>query len=611
MRRDRAALLLYLSFLGLSFAAIAVVGYQAVESRRAVLEGELESAARRGLDVAVTHLSRVLSEREAIERQRPYYEYNSLYYEPGTYSNQIALTNTPLWKPETPLIEGYTQLERAAVNEKEIVSCSIPQPPAQDDLQVVPPVGLESKEAKELLGVLLGKRILADFGEPVIRPVAQDVWMYNCDTEEIATNIALANRNDARSQTQLIEQGIESWNTRAGNRPRLEVPVSYTGFCYFGQMVDGQPELVALRSVTVSPPNPLPGKPGRTVLQGYFIDAARLLRDELDLVRSQMAAQHLTLGFCGPVEPEGPSWSVPLGQAVPIRGELAKCLLVATPLGLDWIGEEMQSEKLRFFAVLGMIFLVIALAGYFVARLVRAELELARKKSDFVAAVSHELKTPLTGIRLCADLLEQGWVDDPAKRREYVASIAGEGERLSRLIDNVLSFARLEGGRSYRLELIEGDVRPLVREVVESWRDRFERDGFSLVLSLPDTVPPIVHDPDAFTQILSNLLDNALKYGRLGEGPREIAVSLEADGGKVRLTVADRGPGFAPGVAERCFEPFYRLDDEMTRKTKGTGIGLALVRSLAEAQGASVIAKRRTEGGAAMTVTYRVKSQRP
>ncbi len=600
MGRDRTALVLYLAFLALSFVAVAIVGYQAVEARRVVLEGELANAARRGLDAATSHLARVLSERESIEDQRPYYEYNSLFYERGTYSNQIALTNTSLWRPETPLIEVYVQLERPAVNDAGVVGCTFPLPPPE--LQAAQSIDLSTDEARRVLKSLLGTRILADFGEPMVRPVPKDVFMFNCDTEEIATNIALANRNDRASQSVLIEQGMENWASRS-QRGVPEIPVSYTGFCYFGEILEGQPRLVALRSVTLQGKKEGDPTP-RTILQGFFIDTDRLLGDELELIRRQLAADHLRLEFCfGEDEPKEGDWSVSLAQAFPIRGELARCTLVASPLELGWIADEMRSEKLRYFTILGVLFLAMAVTGFFVARLVRAEIELARKKSDFVAAVSHELKTPLTGIRLCADMLEEGWVDDPEKRREYVASIAGESERLSRLIDNVLTFARLEGGKTSRLELQTGDVEPILRKTLRAWAPHLERHGFTLRLKVTPGLSPAVHDPDALAQMLVNLLDNAVKYGQLGDGPRVIDVALEPGESKtIGLRVSDRGPGFGAGVVERCFEPFYRVDAEMTRKTKGTGIGLALVRSLAEAQGATVTARHREGGGAEVTV---------
>jgi signal transduction histidine kinase len=249
--------------------------------------------------------------------------------------------------------------------------------------------------------------------------------------------------------------------------------------------------------------------------------------------------------------------------------------------------------------------LLLALSGliglYAVDRMTRVVLEFAQRRSNFVAAVSHELKTPLTAIRMYGEMLRDGLVSSESRRAEYYATITDESERLSRLIDNVLEFSRLEQNQR-DLDLVVGGLADAVRTASEKLRTRVEREGFDLLLDLPETLPRVHYDRDAITQILFNLVDNALKYAR-GADLKTIEIRLAAKSNGVELGVRDHGPGVSPSQCERIFEPFYRIGEELTRTTEGTGIGLALVRELSSEMGGSVRAARPTQGGFEVVVT--------
>jgi two-component system, OmpR family, phosphate regulon sensor histidine kinase PhoR len=245
----------------------------------------------------------------------------------------------------------------------------------------------------------------------------------------------------------------------------------------------------------------------------------------------------------------------------------------------------------------GAVLLAVLLLGFLALyRLGVSQLRLARQQQDFVAAVSHELKTPLTSIRMYGELLREGWVPEE-KRKEYYAYIHDESERLSRLIGNVLQLARME-----RQELAL-ELRPVpVSELFDLLRSRLlaqiERAGFAASFDVdPDLAGLRVKvDNDALLQMLINLVDNALKFSARAEHKVvEVTARSEGDGSAV-FSVRDYGPGVPRAHMRRIFELFYRGGGALGGETAGTGIGLALVRQLAVAMGGSVEVVNREPG---------------
>lgn len=239
---------------------------------------------------------------------------------------------------------------------------------------------------------------------------------------------------------------------------------------------------------------------------------------------------------------------------------------------------------------------VVLLGFLALYRLGLGQLRLARQRQDFVAAVSHELKTPLTSIRMYGELLREGWVPEE-KRKEYYAYIHDESERLSRLIGNVLQLARME-----RQEMML-ELKPVpVSELFDLLRSRLsvqiERAGFAASFELDPELGErrVEVDNDALLQILINLVDNALKFSARAEHKAvEVAVRAEGNGLAV-FSVRDHGPGVPRAQMRRIFELFYRGGDARAGETVGTGIGLALVRQLAVAMGGSVEVVNRAPG---------------
>jgi signal transduction histidine kinase len=238
---------------------------------------------------------------------------------------------------------------------------------------------------------------------------------------------------------------------------------------------------------------------------------------------------------------------------------------------------------------LWVLLAIVAAAGLgAVYRMTSVVVQFAERRSRFAASISHELKTPLTSIRMYGEMLRDGLVANEAKRDEYYRTISDESERLSRLIDNVLDFSRLERGE-YELRRERGGVLPALEGAARKLRPHVERHGFTLRLEVGRGLPAVEFDRDALTQVVFNLVDNALKYAA-GAARKEIelAVRRSTDADGIEISLRDFGPGVPPRELARVFEPFYRGEDELTRTTKGTGIGLALVRELVDSLGGRV-----------------------
>jgi signal transduction histidine kinase len=237
------------------------------------------------------------------------------------------------------------------------------------------------------------------------------------------------------------------------------------------------------------------------------------------------------------------------------------------------------------------------------------QIRLARRQQSFVSAVSHELKTPLTSIRMYGEMLKSGWASE-TKKQSYYDFICDEGERLSRLIDNVLQLARLNrDGPAVALEpIVVAELFDVIRSKLAT---QAERAGFSLEFEIEPAVreSAVKVDCDALTQVFINLVDNGIKFSS-GAKRKDIVVSARAfDRGRVVFAVRDFGPGIPPADMKRLFELFFRPDNELTRATAGTGIGLALVQQLAAAMGGRVDV-RNADPGAEFRIVLPIASGR-
>src|SRR6266446_3939297 len=279
-----------------------------------------------------------------------------------------------------------------------------------------------------------------------------------------------------------------------------------------------------------------------------------------------------------------------VGEALP-HWEIAVYLL--NPARLS---QSAQTLKLTLGLLIAVLVLAIGVGGWLIVMDLKRQLTLARQKTDFVSNVSHELKTPLTSIRMFSELLADGRVLEKEKQRSYLNIITAETARLSRLINNVLDFSRIERGEK-KYNFAKCDVVGVVQETVETYRPHLEANGFKIECDLPESPLFVNGDRDALAQIVVNLLSNAEKYSNDRKAVRVEARQQSQPLPHVEVRVLDRGLGVPQGCEEKIFEQFYRAHDSLSSGIQGSGLGLTLARQIARAHGGDVVCEPREGGG--------------
>lgn len=260
-----------------------------------------------------------------------------------------------------------------------------------------------------------------------------------------------------------------------------------------------------------------------------------------------------------------------------------------------------RSARLVTSTILALIALALAAilsGGLLVGLDARRQMAQVRRKTDFVSNVSHELKTPLTSIRMFAELLRDGRVSDPEKRTQYLRIISLESERLTRLINNVLDFSRMDRGSvTRRRERI--DFHAALVPIWEAQSEHLREAGFTVEWVAEEPPYWVRADVGALGQVVVNLLANAEKYG--GEAKVVALRSWRADG-DLRVAVSDRGIGINPGEERKIFEAFHRSDDSLASDVPGSGLGLTLAAGIAAEHHGRVEVTRRSGGGTTFTL---------
>jgi signal transduction histidine kinase len=260
--------------------------------------------------------------------------------------------------------------------------------------------------------------------------------------------------------------------------------------------------------------------------------------------------------------------------------------------------EERHARQSRAFLATGvMLMITLGMGMTLLYRSVRRELDQAHRMQNFVAAVTHELRTPISTIRLHAEMLLDGWVDG-AKQPEYYQRIVRETHRLSTLVERVLEKSRLKENIT---RPVAGDLNEHVAALQEDLLPA-EGEARDLAFQLEPKLPPVWLTAEAVGMIVSNLVENARKYAPARDEP--ILVRTRWENGRVLLEVLDRGPGVPAAERERIFDAFYRVGSEQTRTTTGTGLGLHLVRLHAETCRAEASVVERPGGGSVFRVAF-------
>jgi len=232
--------------------------------------------------------------------------------------------------------------------------------------------------------------------------------------------------------------------------------------------------------------------------------------------------------------------------------------------------------------VLVLVFLLCGIA--LTIRATDREARLAQAKSNFVANVSHELKTPLSLLSLFSEILELGRVKNEEKKVEYYRIIRHESLRLNKMIDNILDFSKIEAGRK-TYNFAAGDMAEVIESVLSSYRYQISNSGFDIKTNIQPDLPPVLIDRDAMAQAISNLLDNAIKYSR---EVKQLSITTETLPSNLSVEIADHGIGIPRAEQAKIFEKFYRVGNGLVHDVKGSGLGLSLVKHIIEAHKGSI-----------------------
>ncbi len=292
-----------------------------------------------------------------------------------------------------------------------------------------------------------------------------------------------------------------------------------------------------------------------------------------------------------------------LEYAAPFEAE-PETWTLQTGFGNRTIAAIAESSSRPQLALMSMLALVMAAGVFFVAGAAAREVRLAELKSNFVASVSHDLKTPLALIQLFAETLELGRVRTPERAAEYYRIINSEAKKLTRLIENILDFSRMEAGlRPYRMG--PTDLGEVTRNVVARLQSQFDQGRFNVVMHVESGLPAVDVDMGAVQQAIENVLANAMKYSREN---RDIEVEVAREGARVAVRVTDHGIGIAKRDQRHVFRKFYRVDSGLGGGPQGCGLGLAIVDHTMRGHGGAVSVQSEPGRGSTFTLAFPISA---
>ncbi|MDA1193749.1 MAG: HAMP domain-containing sensor histidine kinase [Planctomycetota bacterium] len=580
-----------------------VLGWESLANEQAFRVRDMHRGAQELLTRRINDAAIELERIQAVETGRDYYQFQREYMPQEQVAAQLGFQHTELNRPSVDSrVRGWFSWE---LHGKRIYH--------RPDVFPESAAGL-IEELSGAYGAALSERLRR-------APADVDLRMGRGRKANYSQRVVAANeeRGALQEDIELQRKGakvselpyLDNFNRRARED---EITVRYSPFRYLARakQVPG-PALIAWRIVWI--PADLTEwrevKQDRWLIQGYVIDprplfpsrwetigASQIVRgDQLAVVGGRSV---FTRSLSSAIDAESTGVSaLPGGGDSPFSPELE----LAARADLSIARAHWRAARARYlFLVAGLVFVVVV--GFFVLiRGVRREVVLAQRKEDFIAAITHELKTPLTGIRMYADMLRAGWVTSPEAADTYAERILEETERLGHLVEQVLDLAALERGVA-KLNAQPGDLREAVRGAVALMSVKADQAGVALSMDLGADVPEFAFDPRLVRPMILNLLDNAIKYSARAT-TKEVTVGVRREGERVILSVADRGIGIDPKSRKIVFEPFQRAGDEMTRQAPGVGIGLALVKRYAEAHSARI--QLTSEPGQGTTVEVRFR----
>ena len=607
--RTAVALLLTVAAVAAPFASWYVAGTRQLHREAELQQKSLSSEGSRKAVVHAEHLATRFEVLREAESRRPFYHYQNLFHDPKGASQGLSVSVSPLAQsPADPLIEAHFQVDAKGQLTLPTVNEVYPELGLQHDDDAQCELLWRLKDVAVFCDIEADTGLIqdvvdlwaGDLAEPVAEPIRPtDPFEHvSSEVEEVARDLY-----PSQTRPQVLWLSTASWeqhlaandlyaDLKLGKGPKAEGPRLAAGtatkplveihtppLAWRTLPIGGEPNLVAMRTVDT---------PAGPWTQGFSIDA--------DAVRRMLDGAPFPTTF----EPR------------PARGEILRRGFVSTPIygtgwqvsvdmssALDRLESEQEVTESEFLRAFAFGAAGAGLAGILLISMVFYSERLAQQRAQFAAAAAHELRTPLAGLRLYGEMLAEG-LGDPSRSRDYARRLAGEAERLGRVVTNVLSFTRLERG-GLRLNPELGDLRGAVLEAFQRQKPALEQAGATVELDIADDLPSIRFDRDAVHHIVQNLLDNAEKYTRDIEN-RRIRLILDRDAGDVILAVADNGNGIAKNLRRTLFRPFSRGGQKDS--PEGLGLGLVLVRMLAKAQGAEIAYREADGGGAELRVMF-------
>ena len=543
-------------------------GQQQMPVLRSPLAGRLEQGLAYG-NFQIEPDGSVITPNDNIDQRQDLTESdNELFAEAGSNRKNIEINLLPALSGTTPgslKMNFYSRSDIAPPKEPETVEPKqFAKEAAQKDKssQSYPIESLQSKGQKtqviEQRRAVLEQNVISNEAAQSQRQIQEGA----AQAEQMADQYEQQTMSPQESQTETVQVRIEPF-----------FPVVVPGGRAGGDSTSQQAESIfggqvfLLRHVQIE---------DRHLLQGFQLNEKMLIGQIED-----SASRFMRKGMSFELSPEADARdNGNVAHAAILNFGFGDLVLNLKEIDPGWIGKEIRHLRIWYFSIIAIVLLAVSLGLASLWRNATAQIRLAQKKDDFISAVSHELRTPLTSIRMYSEMLEKNWVKSQDKAVEYYRNMRQESERLSRLIENVLDFSRIQKGRK-KYAFKAGDINKCVTDVVEMMRPYAMLKGFS-IRTEPAPIEQAIFDADAVTQIIVNLLDNAIKYARDAED-KTITVRTKTDGKFAVIEVEDHGPGVPHRQRNRIFEQFYRLAAESTRETAGTGLGLALVKKFAEA----------------------------
>jgi signal transduction histidine kinase len=565
----KAALVLYGVLLILPTAVIAGLHwFQLARDHREEMERvprNVADAARR-LSAELERRVRELLERESA---RPFYVYRDTYFPVGTIGTEIAFVPSPLTR-ERPdgILAWFTHNTTQAGAVPDILGADR----ASDD-------------GRPELRQRLRQAVLDMIDHDVHESVWQSLTRFShWHVDDLPVPTAAINLH-AGDDVDCLWQEIAALRELSFKTMRVNVSSFHVRFY---READGTPRIAVTRRVVIDPNPSLHDVPscidtmrsGGTLVQGFFLDPTWYFHDlPLDAAAAVLDPDHLFVPPGGRLPGRPQDLATASIRPVEVLGcetykdEDQAFGEMRVALSTSDMEARFRRQSLRFFGVAAMLFVSLGTGLALLLRSVRRDLEQVGRTENFVAAVTHELRTPLAAIKLYGEMLLDGWAEDPEKQQEYYRRIVRETGRLELLVERVLEKGKVTsdesppqpGDLTRAVEL----ARPTLVQLAAAHQD--------LAFDLAPDLPEVLLIPDGVRSILTNLVENARKYAPVAPNNEPILVRTRQHRSKVVLEVLDRGPGIPQAERTRIFEAFYRVGNETTRTASGTGLGLHLV----------------------------------